>query len=155
MQQDDQRPFAGLDVMQPLIADLGVAFAKVAGRFDAAEAEPGRWWAVDNECMTASFSSWRCFTITIAPWLDALNPCRTLVGTRAESRPAPRGRPGICGQPVLWSSLREVMPSLANTFLRCHSTVRALMNSSAAISGLVRPSRASRTMCSSCGVSWL
>jgi integrase/recombinase XerD len=36
-----------------------------------------------------------------------------------------------------------------------HSTVRVLWKSSAAISGLVRPSRASRTMCSSCGVSWL
>ena len=47
------------------------------------------------------------------------------------------------------------MPSLANTLRRCHSTVRVLMNSSAAISGLVRPSRASRMMCSSCGVSWL
>ena len=49
--------------------------------------------------------------------------------------------------------MREVMPSLAKTLRRCHSTVRALMNSSAAISGLVRPSRASRAMCFSCGVS--
>jgi hypothetical protein len=47
------------------------------------------------------------------------------------------------------------MPSLANTLRMCHSTVRVLMNSSAAISALVRPSRASRMMCFSYGVSWL
>ena len=45
------------------------------------------------------------------------------------------------------------MPSFANTFRRCHSTVRALMKSCAPISGFVRPSRASRAICSSCGVS--
>ena len=39
------------------------------------------------------------------------------------------------------------MPSLVNTFFRCHSTVRGLRKSSAPISGLVRPSRASRAMC--------
>jgi enoyl-CoA hydratase/carnithine racemase len=46
---------------------------------------------------------------------------------------------------------REVMPSFAKTLWRCHSTVRALMNSSVAISELVRPSRANRAMCPSCG----
>ena len=39
------------------------------------------------------------------------------------------------------------MPSLVNTFFRCHSTVRGLRNSSAPISGFVSPSRASRAMC--------
>ena len=49
------------------------------------------------------------------------------------------------------------MPSLVNTLRRCHSTVRADRNSRAPISGLVRPSRASRAMCASCAVSssWL
>jgi hypothetical protein len=43
-------------------------------------------------------------------------------------------------------SLREVMPSLVNTLPRCHSTVRGLMNSWAAISWLVCPSQASLAM---------
>jgi hypothetical protein len=30
VQQDDQRPIAGLDVMQPLVADLGVAITEFA-----------------------------------------------------------------------------------------------------------------------------
>ena len=45
------------------------------------------------------------------------------------------------------------MPSLVNTLLRCHSTVRALRKSCAPISGFDEPSRASRAICSSCGVS--
>ena len=51
------------------------------------------------------------------------------------------------------SSRRDVMPSLANTLRRCHSTVRGLRNSRAPISGFERPSRASRAICASCGVS--
>ena len=51
------------------------------------------------------------------------------------------------------SSLREVIPSLLNTLRRCHSTVRTLRNNSLPISALLRPFRASRAMCSSCGVS--
>ena len=43
------------------------------------------------------------------------------------------------------------MPSLVNTLRRCHSTVRGLMYSCAPISGFVRPSRASRAICASCG----
>ena len=39
--------------------------------------------------------------------------------------------------------MREVIPSLANTLPRCHSTVRELRKSRAPISGLDRPSRAS------------
>jgi hypothetical protein len=31
VQQDDERSFAGLDVVQSLVADLGVTLAKVAG----------------------------------------------------------------------------------------------------------------------------
>jgi hypothetical protein len=42
------------------------------------------------------------------------------------------------------SWLRELMASLAKTLLRWYGTVRALRNSRAAISGLDRPSRASR-----------
>ena len=51
------------------------------------------------------------------------------------------------------SSLRELMPNLVNTLLRCHSTVRALRKSCAPISGFDKPSRASRAICSSCDVS--
>ena len=38
VQQNDQRPIAGLDVMQALIADVGVSLAKLdpAGRHQAA-----------------------------------------------------------------------------------------------------------------------
>ena len=43
-------------------------------------------------------------------------------------------------------SLRDLTPSFVNTLARCHSTVRALMKSSAPISGFVRPSRARRAM---------
>ena len=51
------------------------------------------------------------------------------------------------------SPMRELIPSLVNTLRRCHSTVRGLRNSWAPISEFVRPSRASRAICSSCGVS--
>ena len=55
--------------------------------------------------------------------------------------------------PRAWSSSRrELMSSLANTLCRCHSTVRAPMNSCAPISWLVRPLRASWAISSSCGV---
>ena len=50
---------------------------------------------------------------------------------------------------ALRSSRRELTPTLANTLPRCHSTVRALMNSWTPISGLVRPSRASRAISAS------
>jgi hypothetical protein len=43
-------------------------------------------------------------------------------------------------------SRREPIPSLVYILRRCHSTVRADRNSWAPISGLVRPSRASRAM---------
>jgi len=47
------------------------------------------------------------------------------------------------------SSLREPMSSFENTLRRCHSTVRGLRNSSAAISGFERPPRASSAICAS------
>ena len=47
---------------------------------------------------------------------------------------------------------RDPMSSFAKTLLRCHSTVRRLRNSSAPISGLVRPSAARRAMRASCAV---
>ena len=59
----------------------------------------------------------------------------------------------LCSGRAVRSCLRELMPSLVNTLRRCHSTVRALRNSCAPISGFDRPSRASRAICSSCGVS--
>ena len=45
------------------------------------------------------------------------------------------GSPATFGRPVR-RPLRELIASLANTFRRCHSTVRALMNSWLPISGL-------------------
>src|SRR6478672_8701315 len=48
------------------------------------------------------------------------------------------------------SWVRELMPSLANTFFKWYWTVRPLMNSRAPISGFDRPSRASLAIC----VSW-
>ena len=60
-----------------------------------------------------------------------------------------RARGYACGPPAgpsFWSaalsSRRELMPSLVNTSRRRYSTVRALRNSRAPISALVRPSRA-------------
>ena len=50
------------------------------------------------------------------------------------------------------SCLRELMPSFAKTLRRCHSTVRALMNSWAPISGFDRPSLARRAIWASCAV---
>jgi hypothetical protein len=52
---------------------------------------------------------------------------------------------------AVWRLIREVIPSLANTLRRCHSTVRGLRNRRAPISGLDSPSRASRAICSSWG----
>ena len=51
------------------------------------------------------------------------------------------------------SCRRELISSFVKTLRRCHSTVRALMNSCAPISGFDRPSRARRAICCSCGVS--
>ena len=48
-----------------------------------------------------------------------------------------------------------MMSSLGNTLCRWYSTVRGLMNSRAPISELVSPSRASRAISASCGVSRL
>jgi hypothetical protein len=61
------------------------------------------------------------------PWRDAVGRiggvCR-YAGTRSNSALG-----------TLASSLRELIPSLRNTFRRCHSTVRGLRNSRAPISG--------------------
>jgi len=50
-----------------------------------------------------------------------------------------------------WSCRRELISSLVNTLRRCHSTVRGLRNSWAAISGLERPARARRAIWASWG----
>jgi hypothetical protein len=52
----------------------------------------------------------------------------------------------LCYARAAFSSRREPIPSLAKTFRRCHSTVRADRYSCAPISALVRPSRASRAI---------
>jgi shikimate dehydrogenase len=66
---------------------------------------------------------------------------RVHAGRREASGSAPR------------SCRRELMPSLANTLRRCHSTVRGLRNSWVLISEFDSPSRASRAICTSCAVS--
>jgi hypothetical protein len=53
-----------------------------------------------------------------------------------------------------WSWLRELMASLRKTLCKWYSTVRGLMNSRAAISGLDSPSPASRPIWISRAVSW-
>lgn len=50
------------------------------------------------------------------------------------------------------SCRRELMFNFEKTLLRCHSTVRGLMNRRTAISTLERPSPASRATWASCGV---
>jgi hypothetical protein len=71
--------------------------------------------------------------------------------TRQELAERIYGSDAVCSgsDSALRSSRRELTPILANTLPRCHSTVRALMNSWAPISGLVCPSRASRAISAS------
>ena len=77
-------------------------------------------------------------------------PCRTRRGGRAGwAGTVIRSRSGRAAR----SSRRELIPSLANTLRRCHSTVRGLMNSWPPISELLRPLRASPAICASCAVS--
>ena len=47
--------------------------------------------------------------------------------------------------------MRDLIPSLVNTFFRCHSTVRGLRKSRSPISGFDSPSRARDAICHSCG----
>ncbi len=49
------------------------------------------------------------------------------VGLLARGFPLGRAA-GPWSRSALWSPLREVMPSFMNTWCRCHSTVRGLMN---------------------------
>src|SRR6266852_9647782 len=60
--------------------------------------------------------------------------------------------PRVARTPGSW--LRELMASLVKTLCRWYSTVRGLMNSWAAISGLDRPSPASQAIWVSRAVSW-
>ena len=70
------------------------------------------------------------------------------IAVRAEQ--GTRGRLHLSAQSS-WA--REVIASLVNTLLRWYSTVRALVNSRAPISGLLSPSRANLAMWSSWAVS--
>ena len=63
----------------------------------------------------------------------------------------PGGRTG--GRQRLAAARRELIPSLVKILRRCHSTVRGLRNSWVLISGLENPSRASRAIWASWGVS--
>ena len=74
---------------------------------------------------------------------------RRRVGTGSTKRAASRA----CRGSAASRPLRESIPSLPKTLCRCHSTVRGLRNNWAPICALVSPSRASRAICSSCGVS--
>ena len=56
------------------------------------------------------------------------------------------------GRRAISSWRRDRIPSFANTWRRCHSTVRRLRKSRAPMSGFERPSLASSAICRSCGV---
>ncbi len=79
----------------------------------------------------------------------AQDVARTLVEHAAEA-PHPAGRPdtrsGGAAHRTVPRRRREVMPNLAYTFRRCHSTVCGLRNNWAPISELVSPSRARRAI---------
>jgi hypothetical protein len=69
---------------------------------------------------------------------DTYKPARDrtkIVGPRSE---VAAGQRRSCRREVIWS--------LPKILLRCHSTVRGLMNNLAAISGLVNPSRTMRAI---------
>ena len=88
-------------------------------------------------------SSARCATANGHPTTDCVNRVggafvRTRCPTKwSGSSSHPRRR---------LNSRRDDTPSLAKMLLRCHSTVRGLMNRWLAISELVKPSPASRAM---------
>src|SRR5829696_5080180 len=77
---------------------------------------------------------------------------RSLESVEGPSHAPPVARPGSPSS-ACRSSLRELISSLGNTLCRWYSTVRGLMNSWAPISELVSPSRASRAISASSGVS--
>ena len=87
------------------------------------------------------------WTVRVASGGPAARP----TGRRLTRGPVAAGSRGSTRR----SWLRELMPSLVKTLPRWYWTVRALMNSCAPISGFDRPSRASRAIWVSCGVSSL
>ena len=92
--------------------------------------------------------------VVTLPWSDRAARARIRQWTVRVASRGRAGRPGraglvrraVAGSPGRTRSswLRELMPSLVKTLPRWYWTVRALMNSRAPISGLDRPSRASR-----------
>ncbi len=72
--------------------------------------------------------------------------CRRQAGDSSRYRARRTGAAPSSPPSAAPSSLREVMSSLPKTLWRWYSTVRGLMNSRAPISGLERPSRASRAI---------
>src|SRR6516164_488098 len=101
-------------------------------------------WAGIRACRTVTTVSDTAAAGGNGRW-PTWRPSSTLASGYAMSRPLPGS--------ARWSCRRELISSLVNTLRRCHSTVRGLRNSWAAISGLDRPARASCAICASCGVS--
>src|SRR5262249_19484592 len=79
---------------------------------------------------------------------------RRRLGRPRRPRP-PAATPGSAPPiPRRTNSVRDAIPSFANTLRRWYSTVRGLRNSCAATSLFEFPSPTRRAICSSCGVSW-
>src|SRR5579859_6375465 len=94
-----------------------------------------------------------CYTLTLAGLLlfagtqgDRYGRKRIFLTGVVTARPSQPAR-------TRWSWLRELTPSLVKTLPRWYWTVRVLMNRREPISGLDRPSRASRATCASWAVS--
>ena len=97
-------------------------------------------WAGIRACRTVTTVSGTAGAGGNGRW-PTWRPSPTLASGHAMSRPLPGS--------ARWSCRRELISSLVNTLRRCHSTVRGLRNSWAAISGLDRPARASCAICAS------
>jgi hypothetical protein len=130
--------------------------ARIGALFDGHLPAPAGLLAVDPAKLREAGLSWRkigCPTTSCWPHPRRQMAASYLFAAAYECAEAPPAA-SRCRAPLTdWvarrvrvigqrRSLREVMPSLVNTLPRCHSTVCRLMNSWAAISWLVCPSRA-------------
>jgi hypothetical protein len=107
------------------------------------------WTPTPRSCLTfPRTSSAHC---SAATQTESFGWCERLthdIRQRPSNDPAGTGRGGLRHSAPA-SSLRERIPSFRKTLPRCHSTVRALRNSCAPISGFESPSRAMLAICRS------
>jgi transposase InsO family protein len=126
-----------------VFAAAGVEMVKIPPRVPQANAYAERWVRTVGRCLD--------WTLT-----DARRPGTPPGSRKDEDVPSSTPESGQAGSAaiigsgsIVWSCLRDLMPSFANTLRRCHSTVCGLRNNWAPISGLVSPAPASRAICSS------